>query len=266
MFQGVWSKSGASKCNHSNNTLYGHDLISPPYNAGPVKGKARGYGLFRPASLNSYIYRAKQLDPLLTELELTQLASGSEQALKQLYKAHYSYVTGWLVYREKCPPDRVGEFYSDAVLRVRDKAMQGELEAGNLRAYLLRTAINGWKMELRRQSSLLKRHERYLEQLPQDADPSEFDQLIRTEEETGLEKQQQRHTLAVLHALELLSEACRQLLTDTIVNGLKVGGLVEKYALKDARGVTAKKQDCKGQLRRLTLQVMEQNGWMPLTS
>lgn len=198
----------------------------------------------------------------MTEQEFIQFAAGDEQALHRFYKAQYGYVTGWLIYREKCPADRAAEFYTDAVLRVRDKAMQGDLEAGNLRAYLLRAAINGWKMELRRENSLLKRHERFLEQLPSDTGEMEFDKLIRDEEESGLEKRRQRHTLAVLRGLELLSEGCRQLLTDTIVNGLKIGGLVEKYGLKDARGVTAKKQDCKGQLQRLTLQVMQQNGWL----
>lgn len=198
----------------------------------------------------------------MTEQEFIQFAAGDEQALHRFYKAQYGYVTGWLIYREKCPADRAAEFFTDAVLRVRDKAMQGDLEAGNLRAYLLRAAINGWKMELRRENSLLKRHERFLEQLPPDTGEMEFDTLIRDEEATGLEKRRQRHTLAVLRGLELLSEGCRQLLTDTIVNGLKIGGLVEKYGLKDSRGVTAKKQDCKGQLQRLTLQVMRQNGWL----
>jgi len=195
----------------------------------------------------------------LTEQEFAYFASGDETALQQFFKAQYGYVTGWLIYREKCPKDRVGEFYTDAVLRVRDKAMQDEVEPGNLRAYLLRTAINLWKMELRHQTSLLKRHERYLERLPGDFDDSNFDTLIRSEEEMGLEIRQQQSMLAIRRALKLLSDACRQLLTDTIINGIKVGGLVEKYGVKDARGVTAKKQDCKGQLRRLALQVMQQN-------
>jgi len=201
----------------------------------------------------------------LTEQDFAHFAAGDENALQQLYKAYYGYVTGWLVYREKCPADQAGAFYTDAVLRVRDKAVLGEMEAGNLRAYLLRAAINLWKMELRRESSLLKRHEKFLEQLPSEAGDADFDTLVREEEETGLEKRQQRHILAVQRALAMLSEACRQLLTDTIVNGLKVGRLVEKFGLKDARGVTAKKQDCKGQLQRLTLQVMRQNGWLEQT-
>ena len=196
----------------------------------------------------------------LTEQEFALFAAGDEKALQQFYTAHYGYVAGWIVYREQCPRDRAGEFYTDAVLRLRDKAMRGEVEAGNLRAYLLRTAINLWKMELRRETSLLKRHERYLEQLPGELDDHDFDALIRSEEETGLEVRQQRNVLAVQRALALLSEACRQLLTDTIVNGFKVSALVEKFGLKDARGVTAKKQDCKGQLQRLTLQEMQQNG------
>ncbi len=212
---------------------------------------------------NAYLYPTKSIRYPLTAQDFAQFAAGDERALQQFYKAQYGYVTGWLIYREKCPADRAAEFYTDAVLRIRDKAMQGELEAGNLRAYLLRTAINLWKMDLRRENSLLKRHEKFLEQLPPDAGDTDFDTLIRNEEETGLDKRQMRNVLAVQRALELLSEACRQLLTDTIVNGLKVGGLVGKFGLKDARGVTAKKQDCKGQLQRLTLQVIQQNGWTP---
>ena len=193
----------------------------------------------------------------MTAQEFEHFAAGDEAALQQFFKAHYGYVTGWLVYREKCPQDRVGEFYTDAVLRVRDKAMQGEVEPGNLRAYLLRTAINLWKMELRHETSLLRRHEKYLEELQGDLDNTDFDSLLRNEEETGLEIRQQRNLLALQRAFALLSEACRHLLTDTIINGIKVGALVEKYGLKDARGVTAKKQDCKGQLQRLALQSMQ---------
>lgn len=199
----------------------------------------------------------------MTAQDFSQFASGSETALGEFYKTHYGYVTGWLVYREQCPRDRVGEFYTDAVLRVRDKAMRGEMEAGNLRAFLLKTAINCWRMELRRETTLLKRHERYLEQMPENPGDADFDTLIRSEEESGLEVSRQRNALAIQQALALLSEACRQLLTDTIVYGIKVGGLAEKFGLKDARGVTAKKQDCKGQLQRLTLRVMQENGWLP---
>lgn len=197
----------------------------------------------------------------LTEQEFAHFATGDESALQQFFKAHYSYITGWLIYREKCPSDRVGELHCDAVLRVRDKAMRGEVETGNLRAYLLRTAINLWKMELRRETSLLKRHEQYLEQLPKNTDELEFDALVRAEEETGLERRQQQSLLAIQRALKLLSDACRQLLTDTIINGIKVGGLAEKYGLKDSRGVTAKKQDCKTQLLRHVQQIMQQNDW-----
>ena len=53
----------------------------------------------------------------MTEQEFEYFASGDEIALQQFFKAHYGYVTGWLIYREKCPQDRVGEFYTDALLR-----------------------------------------------------------------------------------------------------------------------------------------------------
>jgi len=220
--------------------------------------------LFQPrlfSLMESFTFGQQNNSTALTDQEFTHFASGDEAALHQFFKAHYGYITGWLIYREKCPSSRAGEFHCDAVLRVRDKAMRGEVEAGNLRAYLLRTAINLWKMEQRRETSLLKRHEQYLEQLPGNMDELEFDALVRSEEETGLERLQQRSLLAIQGALKLLSDACRQLLTDTIINGIKVGGLAEKYGLKDARGVTAKKQDCKTQLLRHVQQIMQQNGW-----
>lgn len=198
----------------------------------------------------------------MTEHEFSKFTAGDDHALQQFYKTHFKYVTGWLQYKENCPADRVSEMYTDAILAVRDKAIRGELKLSNLRAYLLVTAVNMWKMEGRRQSSLLKRHERYLDQLPDEISDMDFDKLVRSEEETGLEIRKQRKVLAIRQALLKLSDACRQLLNDTIVNGIKVGGLAEKFGLKDARGVTAKKQDCKGQLQRLTLQVMHQNGWV----
>ena len=207
---------------------------------------------------------AKQtVSPTLTAADFERFAAGDEPCLSAFYKAHYGYVTGWLVYREHCPLEKAREIYTDAVLRVRDKAMQGEVAAGNLRAYLLKTAINFWKMSQRKETSLLKRHEKYLEQLPDETSLPDFDQLVKSEEETGLEQQQQRNILVVQRALAMLGEACRQLLSDTILQGIKVGVLVEKYGLKDARSVTAKKQDCKGQLQRLVQKVVQQLGWDP---
>lgn len=203
-------------------------------------------------SVFTFAFKLNRLS--LTQQDFDRLAAGDEQALQAYYKTHYSYVTGWLLHREQCPADRVGALYTDAVLRVRDAVLRGRVEAGNLRAYLLKTAINGWKMERRSESSLLKRYEQYLQQLPDEPAENDFDQLVRSEEETGLEQRQQRHILAVQQALAKLSDACRQLLLDTIVNGIKVGGLATKFGLKDARGVTAKKQDCKNQLQKLTLQ------------
>lgn len=198
---------------------------------------------------------------ILTASEFERFAAGDETELTAFFKQHFGYVTGWLIYREKCPPDQAREWYADAVLRVRLKAMQGEVNAGNLRAYLLKTAINFHKMEQRRESSLLKRHERFLEQLPPNAADEDFDQLIKEEETAGIDLKQQRNILVLQKALALLGDACRQLLTDTILHGIKVGQLVEKYGLKDARGVTAKKQDCKGQLQRLVHKVLQQLGW-----
>lgn len=199
----------------------------------------------------------------MTAAEFERFATGDEPCLSAFYKAHYGYVTGWLVYREHCPQENAREIYTDAVLRVRDKAMQGEVTAGNLRAYLLKTAINFWKMSQRKETSLLKRHEKYIEQLPAEKALEDFDQLVKSEEETGLEQQQQRNILVIQRALTMLGEACRQLLADTILQGIKVGVLVEKYGLKDARSVTAKKQDCKGQLQRLVQKVVQQLGWNP---
>jgi DNA-directed RNA polymerase specialized sigma24 family protein len=197
----------------------------------------------------------------LTATEFERFAAGNEAELTAFFKQHYGYVTGWLIYREHCPPDQARQWYADAVLRVRLKAMQGEVSAGNLRAYLLKTAINFHKMEQRRETSLLKRHEKFLEQLPPDPANQDYDALIQEEDTAALNSQQQKNIIVLQQALALLGDGCRQLLTDTILNGIKVGQLVEKYGLKDARGVTAKKQDCKGQLQRLVQKVMQQLGW-----
>ncbi len=199
----------------------------------------------------------------LTAPEFERFAAGDETLLTAFFKQHYGYVTGWLVYRERCPLDNAPEIYTDAVLRVRTKVMQGEVTSGNIRAYLLKTAINFWKMSQRTENSLLKRHEKFIEQLPSELSATDFDQLVKNEEATGLELQQQRNIIVVQRALASLGDACRQLLSDTILQGIKIGQLVEKYGLKDARSVTAKKQECKGQLQRLVQKVLQELGWNP---
>ena len=197
----------------------------------------------------------------MTKQEFESFASGDEHALSGFFKAHFGYTTGWLIYRESCPKDRAPDIYCDAVLRIRDKAMSGDLEYGNIRAYLLKTAINFWKMEQRGETSLLKQQENYLNQISDTGIESEFDLLEKVETEEQLETQRKRNLVLVSNAMQKLSEACRILLKDNIINGIKVGKLVEKYGLKNAKGVTAKKQDCMSQFRNHIKIMAIDKGW-----
>ncbi len=188
---------------------------------------------------------------MISEETFEALCNGDERALTSYYRDNYGYVVGFLVYRHAADRTEADDCYTDAVLKLRDKAMQGALVFGNLRAYLLKTAIMLLAERRRGARSLLRRHEAFLSEQPNDGDDT--DPLIGQEDARSTEQTARREAHAMQAALATLDETCRQLLTDTILLGLKVGELAEKFGLKNPRVVTDKKIKCKEKLRTLIL-------------
>lgn len=188
---------------------------------------------------------------------LTNLRNGDEQALDQLYLAFYDDVLRILIHKKHCQRADAEDIYADAVLKLRQRLIEKpELEMSNLKSYLIRIAFNLYTDNQRRKSSQLQHYQAYISQQERLVD-SNFDVLIESERRQALAAQEKLEVSAIHWAMAQLKEDCRQLLTDTIVKGLKPRNLVEKYGYKTARVVTTKKARCKQALKKYVVQFLE---------
>ena len=91
-----------------------------------------------------------------------RLVDGDEAVLDQAYLEWSSYVTSWLVHKEKAPTAAAEDLFADALLRFREKVRDGSIESfDNPRAYVLKTAIRMWHARCNQQASLTRRHQMY---------------------------------------------------------------------------------------------------------
>jgi DNA-directed RNA polymerase specialized sigma24 family protein len=175
-----------------------------------------------------------------------RLVDGDEAVLDQAYLEWSSYVTSWLVHKEKAPTADAEDLFADALLRFREKVRDGSIESfDNPRAYVLKTAIRMWHARCKQQVSLTRRHQMYYAKHFED---DYVDPLIAQEESFALAEEGKTQASAMQRALNKLDEICRNLLMDTLVMGLKPRDVFEKYGYKNARVLTDKKARCKKEL------------------
>ncbi len=195
-----------------------------------------------------------------TEMDFEDLKKGDEKALDKLYMAYYSYVMGMLRYKYKANQSDAEDFYADAILKFREIVQEKEITYTNIRGYIMKTALNFLREQKRRDKSLVKKVEDYLnvqEQLQEDETINQDAILLEEGQQIFYDNDAKRiHALKV--AFEKLGEICRELLLDTIVRGLKPRDIYEKFDYKNTRVITDKKGKCKKKLLKLTQEVLKE--------
>ena len=180
----------------------------------------------------------------MTIKEFELLKIGSEKILDRIYVACYAKVTGVLIYKYRVTREDAEDFFAEAVLKFREKAVREEVEYRNPEAYLMRTAINLFLQTKRQQDRKQSAIEGFQRVQDQDAQLEVFD---------SVEQEKTEQADAIRAAFLELGEPCHELLTDSILKGIPPRNLAEKYGYKNARVLTVRKGRCKKKLLELFL-------------
>lgn len=187
-----------------------------------------------------------------SEQDFEELKGGNLKLLDKLYVSNYQYVLGMLIYRHGASKEDAEDVFMDSMLKFQTAVSNNKVAWGNMRAYLTKIAINLLKERQKRVYSLAQKTEDALRNFYQEKEDINFDKLIEQESEQEEEQSNRKKIIALQWAWEQLGDVCKELLNDTIVNGLKPRFLVEKFEFKNARVITDKKMRCKKKLLDLT--------------
>jgi len=171
--------------------------------------------------------------------------SGDNTALGFTYQTFYEYVCGILHFKYKANIDECNDVYGDAILKFQAAAMNDAVIYGNIKAYLTKVAVNVLRQNQRDRISHAKKYELFLS-----------DQINKSNsyvnDDFEIEDEQRKKLIeAVKWGMTQLGELCRNILTDTIIKGLKPGEIFKNYNYKNARVLTDRKVKCKKHLLEL---------------
>lgn len=179
--------------------------------------------------------------------ECDRLKAGDQKVVEQLFRQHYAYVTGFLVYREHIDKESASDAYTDAVLLFAQLVRDGRADCRNTRAFILKTALNTIRQE-RRIVKKVKPEllgdlflDFFLHQSQQFSDP-----LAENEEQETLQQQ----ILSFESAWQKISDRCRELLTKKVYEGIKNADLALQFNLKNNDVVVQAIAQCKESLKK----------------
>lgn len=192
------------------------------------------------------------MDEQFNENDFEALKQGDDDALDKLYRANFNYVLGLLVHKYGASTENAKDIFSESVLILQAKSIEGKIKWGNIKGYLLKMSVNFVRQNQRKTKNRIKLFETYINEL--DSDTMDFDGLVADEEEKYKIELQKQKIVALKWAMEQINETCRDLLTDTVIKGLKPRFLFEKYGYKNARVLTDRNSRCKKKLLNLVQQ------------
>jgi len=198
------------------------------------------------------------MNDTFSESDFEELKQGNTRALDKLYVNNYQYVLGMLIYRNGASREDAEDIYMDALLKFHTAVIEDKVVWGNINGFLLKMALNILKERQRKESSIAKRLELALTSFYEEKEAVEFDKVLEAENEAAAELFNQKKIEALSAAWEKLGDVCRELLQDTIVNGVKPRFLLDKYEFKNARVITDKKVKCKKKLLKLVEEQLTQ--------
>ena len=178
------------------------------------------------------------------------LKTGDRESLGFVYKTFYEYVTGILRFKYKISVNECNDVYGDAILKFQVAAINETVVYGNIKSYLTKVAVNVLRQKQRDRISRAKKYELFL------SDPMN-NSFINDEFEFD-DEERKKLIEAVKWGMSQLGELCRNILTDTIIKGLKPGKIFKNYNYKNARVLTDRKSKCKKHLLELVMKRIEE--------
>jgi len=175
--------------------------------------------------------------------------TGDKESLGFTYKTFYKYVTGILRFKYKVSINECNDVYGDAILKFQAAAINETVVYGNIKSYLTKVAINVLRQNQRDRISRVKKYELFL------SDPMNKSNSFEFEFE---DEERKKLIEAVKWGMTQLGELCRNILTDTIIKGLKPGKIFKNYNYKNARVLTDRKVKCKKHLLELVMKKIKE--------
>lgn len=186
-----------------------------------------------------------------TEQDFENLKNGDSKALDKLYVHNHQYIISMLIHRHDTLKEDAQDVFMDAILKFYSAVQQDKVKWGNVRAYLLKIAINLKWEKKRKEYSTVQKMENALQSFYDGKKEGNFNKVIEKEDQLQELSFHERKIGALRSAWGELDDICKELLNDTIVNDLKPRFLVDKFAYKSARVITDKKMKCKQKLLKL---------------
>ena len=181
-----------------------------------------------------------------TKEDFEALKTGDKESLGFVYKTFYEYVTGILRFKYKANINECNDVYGDAILKFQAAAINETVIYGNIKAYLTKVSVNVFRQNQRDRISRVKKYELFL------SDPM-HERNSYVNDEFEFDEERKKLIEAVKWGMAQLGEVCRNILTDTIIKGLKPGKIFKNYNYKNARVLTDRKAKCKKHLLELVI-------------
>ena len=186
------------------------------------------------------------------EDDFEALKNGDTQMLDKLYVDSFQYVMGTLIHKKGVAREDAQDFYSEALLRFHTAVLSDKMSWGNVKGYLLRIALNLLVEKHRENDTYVQKTENALRVFYEEKEEKYFDKVVEKEDAEEVESMNVKRLRAMDWAWNELSEVCREILEDTVINDLKPRNLMAKYSYKNTRVITDKKIKCKQRLLKLT--------------
>jgi len=192
---------------------------------------------------------------------VTSLQSGNDKPWGDLYLKHRQYCVDFLKKKFNCANNDAQDIYMDAMIKFRNEVLRDKVSNANIKGYITKIAQNECLKRLNKQKRTttndvfdVDKVENYLAQ--QNVQDDAYDPLIQQEAAQAFTTQQKRKINALVWAKQQLNPRCQQLLTATIVEGIKLSKLLLRFKFSNLNVAKTTKSRCKKKLESLVAQYL----------
>lgn len=142
--------------------------------------------------------------------DVDDIKKGDMTPLKSIFDANYSYCVQNLMKFCNCSETDAKDMAIDAILVLREKIMMDEYSNQNVRAYLLKVALNKWRNQRRRNARLI------------DYDPILLCRYLTSKAEQDDSENINQKVQGIICVINSLGDPCRSVLNLNLVQGLSL--------------------------------------------
>ena len=180
-----------------------------------------------------------------------QLQKGNNQALKVLNEyQEYCIKTVQIKSKNTCSSEEAYDIFIDAVLDVRRNILKRKVTFISMKAYLAKICWNKWLEKSRH----IQRKRKFQEKIYNSTSPKTYleespeEKLIKSEQQTEKQRQQERQLELISRAMLKLSDKCQQVLKLAIVDQMPMKLIAKALNFANANVAKTTKLRCYNRL------------------